>query len=107
MLKQITLYRTNLGVEPYADYVDTLKDSAGAAKIRIRVRRAGLGNFGDYRSVGGGVIELRIHEGPGYRVYIGLLGQEVIVLLCAGSKSTQDKDIANALNYWADYKRTI
>ena len=67
-----------------------------------RVNRAKLGNLGDYRSVGAGVIELRIHFGPGYRVYAGLQGEDLIVLLCAGDKSSQDNDVANAINYWED-----
>ena len=66
-----------------------------------------MGNFGDHRSVGEGVIELRIDFGPGYRVYVAPHGEEIIVLLCAGDKSTQQEDIANAHEYWADFKRTL
>lgn len=75
------IFRTDAGSEPYAEYVDSLKDRIGAAKIRVRVTRAELGNLGDHRSVGGGVVELRIDYGPGYRVYIGLHGKELILLL--------------------------
>lgn len=105
MHRRSIIYKTNAGTEPYAEYVDALKDRAGAAKIRARISRAELGNLGDHRSVGGGVVELRIHYGPGYRVYLGIYGQELIILLCAGDKGSQDKDIRKAMRYWEDYGR--
>ena len=105
MTKRSIIYKTDTGIEPYTQYVDSLKDREGAAKIRARVMRAEFGNLGDHRSVGQGVIELRIHFGPGYRIYIGLHGQELIVLLGAGDKSSQDKDIRKMMRYWEDYRR--
>ena len=105
--RRAIIYRTEGGSEPYVKYVDSLKDREGAAKIRARVTRAELGNMGDHRSVGQGVIELRIHIGPGYRVYVGLQGAELIVLLCAGDKRSQDKDIRKAMDYWSDYRRNV
>lgn len=105
--KRSLIYRTPQGDEPYVNYVDSLKDRAGAARIRARVTRAELGNLGDYRSVGGGVVELRIHSGPGYRVYAALKGGSLIVLLCAGDKGSQDKDIRKALEYWEDCRRIL
>lgn len=84
--------------------MDSLKDREGAAKIKARVTRAELGNIGDHRSVGRGVIELRIHFGPDYRIYIGLYGQKIIVLLCAGNKGSQAKDIKTAASYWNAYE---
>lgn len=107
MEKRVVIYRTSTGNEPYTEYVESLRDRASAAKIRARVRRAGLGNLGDHRTSGQGVIELRIHDGPGYRIYIGLYGQELIVLLGAGDKDSQDKDIRRAREYWEDFKRTL
>lgn len=107
MRKRSIIYKTAKGSEPYVEYVDSLRDREGAAKIRARVTRTEFGNLGDHRSVGQGVIELRIHFGPGYRVYAGLQGKELIILLCAGDKSSQDKDIQKALDYWSDYRRTI
>jgi len=77
----------------------------GAAKIRTRVKRAELGNMGDHRGVGHGVIELKINYGPGYRVYIGIADKEQLILLCAGDKSSQDKDILKAMDYWEDFRR--
>jgi len=62
----------------------------------MRVRRLAFGNFGDVKPVGEGVSELRLDFGPGYRVYFVQRGQVLIVLLCSGDKSTQDRDIAGA-----------
>lgn len=105
MKRTAIVYQTDAGVEPYADYVGSLRDRQAAAKIRVRVTRAELGNLGDHRSVGHGVIELRIDFGPGYRVYAALHGEELIVLLCAGDKSTQPKDIQKAQAFWEDFRR--
>jgi putative addiction module killer protein len=107
MIKQAVIYRSASGYAPYREYLDSLQDRRGAAKIKTRVRRAQMGNLGDHRSVGGGVVELRIDYGPGYRVYLAQHGDAVIVLLCAGDKHSQQKDIANAQTYWQDYKRTL
>ncbi|HBA61083.1 MAG TPA: addiction module killer protein [Elusimicrobia bacterium] len=107
MLRKSLIYRTSAGVEAYTEYVDSLADRVGAAKIRARVTRAELGNFGGHKNIGHGVIELRIDRGPGYRVYIGLHGGELLVLLCAGDKSSQRKDILRALVYWSDYKNNL
>ncbi len=104
-MRRAILFRTNAGIEPYSEYVNALKDRVAAAKIRVRVARAELGNLGDHRGVGHGVIELRIDYGPGYRVYIGLHGRELIVLLCAGDKSSQSKDIRLAFEYWKAFGR--
>lgn len=67
-------------------------------RIQARVRSAELGNFGDCEPVGEGVSEMRIHYGPGYRVYFVQRGMEIVILLAGGDKSTQDKDIKTALN---------
>ena len=107
MNKKSIIYKTTTGIEAYVKYVDSLKDRMGAAKIRLRVTRAELGNFGDHKKIGQGIIELRIDYGPGYRVYIGLQGKELIILLCAGDKKSQTKDVKTAMKYWNDYKRTL
>jgi putative addiction module killer protein len=71
--------------------------------VRARLNRIRLGNFGDCKSVGGGVVELRIDFGPGYRVYFGRDGRLVVVLLCGGDKRTQARDILRAREYWKEY----
>ncbi len=107
MTREVTVYRSDTGREPFSEYVDSLRDRVAVSRIRLRVTRAKLGNFGDHKTVGRGVIELRIDYGPGYRIYVGLYGDEVIVLLCAGSKSSQRNDIVKAWSYWEDFKRQI
>lgn len=107
MFKTIKLYRQQNGRTPYEEWIEDLKDVVGRAKIRIRVERARLGNFGDYRTIGGGIVELKIDYGPRYGIYMGLYGEEVVVLLCGGDKDSQDKDIVKAHDYWEDYKRRL
>ncbi len=73
-----------------------LKDARGKARIIERIRSAERGNFGDCESIGNGVSEMRIHFGPGYRVYLARRGEVVFVLLCGGSKRGQQRDITKA-----------
>ena len=81
----------------YARWFTRLKDREARARILIRIRRLSLGNPGDAKSVGGGVFELRIDYGPGYRVYFVRRGETLIILLSGGDKSTQTADIRAAL----------
>lgn len=80
----------------YAAWFGSLRDRAAKARINIRIRRLSLGNPGDVRPVGGGISELRISFGPGYRVYFITQGELVIVLLGGGDKSSQESDILKA-----------
>jgi putative addiction module killer protein len=82
--------------EQYSKWYRKLRDRQAQSRILIRLRRLSLGNFGDAAPVGEGVSELRIHYGPGYRVYFVRCGERIIILLGGGEKSTQDKDIAAA-----------
>lgn len=72
--------------------------------MRKRLERLGSGNFGDCRSVGDGVFELRIHIGAGYRVYFGEVDRTIVLLFCGGDKSTQTRDIQRAKTYWLEHK---
>ncbi|MCE5181282.1 MAG: type II toxin-antitoxin system RelE/ParE family toxin [Betaproteobacteria bacterium] len=74
-----------------------LRDRQAAARIKMRIRRAEEDNFGDCESVGEGVSEMRIHYGPGYRVYFAQRDMEMVILLAGGDKSTQSRDIKTAL----------
>jgi putative addiction module killer protein len=80
----------------FSAWLKALRDSQSRARIAARVRRLAFGNPGDVRPVGEGISELRIHCGPGYRVYYVQRGAVLIVLLCGGDKSTQARDIAMA-----------
>jgi putative addiction module killer protein len=84
------------------------EDHAGhsaKANIAMRLRRIEAGNFGDSKPVGEGVNELRIYTGPGYRVYYGMHGALLVILLCGGDKARQSKDIVRAKKFWAEWKR--
>jgi putative addiction module killer protein len=102
---EVRTYETIDGKVPFNEWLKSLGDRKGRAVIRTRISRLQLGLFGDAKSVGEGVNELRISFGPGYRVYYALEGKSVILLLCGGDKSTQDKDIKLAKGYWDDYGR--
>jgi putative addiction module killer protein len=82
-----------LRTEAFIDWLDGLRDSQAVAKIATRLKRVAEGNFGDCAPVGEGVSELRIHHGPGYRVYFVRRGSAVVVVLGGEDKSTQDRDI--------------
>ncbi|QPN60867.1 type II toxin-antitoxin system RelE/ParE family toxin [Synechococcus sp. CBW1002] len=77
----------------YAAWFSSLRDRTAKARIDIRIRRLSLGNPGDVRPVGEGVSELRIHYGPGYRIYLTMQGEAIVILLAGGDKSSQDQDI--------------
>jgi putative addiction module killer protein len=82
--------------EEFADWLGALRDRRALQRIVDRITRIAGGNFGDVAPVGEGVSEARIHYGPGYRLYFVRRGEEVIILLCGGDKSTQARDIARA-----------
>lgn len=105
MINTINEYTDEQGKSPYADWLLGLRDARAKAKIIMQVDKMELGLFGDVEPIGEGLSELRIHYGPGYRVYYGKEGQQVFLLLCGGDKSTQAKDIKKAKEYWKDYKR--
>lgn len=102
---ELRIYVTEDGREPFSEWLSTLRDTKARAKIRVRLDRASLGNFGDCRGVGEGVQELRVDSGPGYRVYFAQEDATMVLLLCGGDKGTQVKDIETAKRYWSDYKR--
>jgi putative addiction module killer protein len=94
---------TREGRNPFREWLEGLRDREARAKIRVRLNRIRLGNFGDSKSVGVGVNELRIPHGPGYRVYFGRKDNTVVILLYGGDKKTQSRDIALAQRYWEEY----
>lgn len=84
----------------FIDWLERLKDEDGKVRILARIRSAGGGNFGDCKALGDGVSEMRIHFGPGYRIYYGREGLEVYLLVLGGAKSTQSRDIRQAKKLW-------
>ena len=84
-------------IEAYGRWIDNLKDKVGRARILMRVDRLIHGNPGTHRKLNGGVSELKIDFGPGYRVYYSIRGDRLLLLLIGGDKSTQRRDIQNAI----------
>lgn len=95
-----TLRKTDL----FSEWLAKLRDMRGKARILARITSARAGHFGDCRSVGEGVFEMRIDVGPGYRVYYAQEGQQIYLLLLGGDKSTQKKDITKAKTLWQTIK---
>ena len=81
----------------YAEWIDNLRDLQGRARILVRVERLASGNPGDVKAISGGVSDLRVHFGPGYRVYFTQRGHDIVILLAGGDKRTQTRDIQTAL----------
>jgi putative addiction module killer protein len=90
--------------DEFRDWIDTLKDRAGRARILVRIDRLIDGNPGQHRDLTDGVSELKIDLGPGYRVYYAQRGTRLLLLLAGGDKSTQQKDIAKAIQLAKDFK---
>lgn len=99
----VSEYLTAAGGRPFAEWLSALRDRRANQIILARIARLQAGNRGDWKSVGAGVFELRIDHGPGYRVYCGQDGDTLVLLLCAGDKRSQTKDIDRAKIYWNDY----
>lgn len=104
MKKELRTYRTETGKDPFTEWLGSLKDITGRAQITNRLNRAALGNYGDCEPVGEGIHELRIHFGPGYRVYFSEQRDTILLLLLGGSKRTQKQDIKKAKQYWAEFR---
>lgn len=95
----MSIMNTVVRTDVFDSWLSRLKDPRGKAQIIKRIRSAERGNFGDCAPVGEGVSELRIHSGPGYRVYFARTGEVIYVLLCGGTKRGQSRDIARAKQF--------
>jgi putative addiction module killer protein len=102
---EISHYLTPEGKDIFLEWQLSLRDTKARIAIDRRINRIELGNFGDHKFCRDGVWELRIDVGPGYRVYYAMAGTQVVLLLCAGDKRTQDAEIARACEYWQDWQR--
>ena len=96
-------YQTEDGASPFASWFSIL-DAVAAARVTVALTRLGLGNVSQVKSVGSGVMELKIDFGPGYRVYFGNDGPDFVILLGGGTKKKQHRDIQAALACWRDYR---
>lgn len=90
--------------DAFAEWIDGLRDRAGAAQVLRRLMRLERGNAGKVAPVGEGVSELKIDFGPGYRVYFAQHGAELVIVLGGGDKSSQDRDIKAAKKLWSEWK---
>jgi len=100
---EVRHYITRAGVDVLAEWLAELADDHARARIANRIDRLSRGNFGDRKSLGRGLSELRIDWGPGYRVYYAMIGRTRVVLLCGGDKRKQAPDILRAQGYFRDY----
>jgi putative addiction module killer protein len=103
-LTEIRRYITPQGIDVVGEWLAGLKDERARAKIMAEIDRLALGNFGDCKSLQGGLYELRVDWGPGYRVYYAQIGKACILLLCVGDKRKQSSDIRRAGEYLNDYR---
>ena len=104
--RTLQFYQTPNGRYPFTEWFESIRDQKTRTRIRGHLTRLEVGNLGNCQSVGGGVFELRIHFGPGYRIYFGEVANTILLLLCGGDKSSQQRDIERAKTYWQDYKET-
>lgn len=104
---QIEVYETDSGKLPYMEWENSLtpRDRAIITTRLIRIRQ---GNLGDCKSIRGvkGIQELRINFGPGYRIYFGIKGKKILLLLCGGDKGSQKRDIQKAIIFWESYLKS-
>lgn len=99
---EIKMYSDDNGAEPFTEWFWNLA-TVDRKRVLARIARLQAGNFGDCKNLQGGVSELRLFFGSGYRMYYGKDGHEIIIILCGGDKDSQSKDIQKAKNYWRKY----
>ena len=103
---EVSAYRTSSGKEPFTEWLDSIRDKTTRGRIKKRMDRVENGNMGDYRRLGTNLYELRLNFGPGYRIYYSIYFTEsdskTILILCAGDKSSQTRDIERAKEYSLD-----
>jgi putative addiction module killer protein len=105
--QEITVLETKNGHSPFEEWYYSLKDNKVKARILARIDRMRDGNFGDWKSLGEGVFELRVTFGSGYRIYFARVENKIVVLLGGGDKKNQQKDIDKAIKLWEKYKDEI
>jgi len=104
MKKEFIIYQAQNGKEPLTLWIEDIKDSSFKARIKTRLIRILNGNLGDHKYLKDGVSELRFDFSAGYRIYYSELDNIIIMLLCGGDKSNQNRDIKKAVEFLKDYK---
>jgi putative addiction module killer protein len=99
----VRYYITKTGKDVVDDWISGLADDRTEARIFARIERLSSGNLGDHKSLGGGLFELRIDAGPGYRIYCAMIGRACVLPLCGGDKRKESSDIQRAREYFKDY----
>lgn len=102
--KRILYYKNQNGETPFLSWLESLRDQVAKAKVRVRLDRLRFGHYGDHHFIGNGIQELRIHYGPGYRIYFAEYDSNIVLLLTGGDKGNQKRDIKRVQKYWQDYK---
>ena len=100
---EIREYVDGRGRCPFRQWLDEL-DRSASVRVNAALSRIGCGNFSNVKGLGGGLLECRLHFGPGYRIYFGRDGQALVILLAGGTKSGQNRDIEKARQLWREYK---
>jgi putative addiction module killer protein len=101
---EVRHYVDRAGNDVFDEWLSGLPDARAQAKVAARINRLAAGNFGDCKPLRGGIWELRVDWGPGYRVYYGMIARACVLLLCGGDKRKQSRDISRAQQLWKDYK---
>lgn len=106
---EIRVFETESGDAPFQEWIENLKDAKARTILLARIARAAGGNFGDWKAIVGarGLCEMRIQYAQGFRIFYTVVGQEIVVLLAGSTKQEQDKTIAKAKEYLADYNRRV
>jgi putative addiction module killer protein len=102
---ELIVYQQDRGQRPFDKWFQGLRDKRAQSRVITKLDQVRAGNFGDFKPVGAGVIELRIDVGAGYRIYCARHGEALVILLCGGDKHSQSKDIRRATEFWTDWKR--
>jgi putative addiction module killer protein len=100
--RTLEVYVTKNSKKPFIEWLEQLDDVI-RYRIKEKLDQVMLGNLGDHKFLEDGIFELRLNFGSGYRIYYGVIGRNIILLLCGGNKSTQRRDIKKATAYWQDY----
>lgn len=102
--RSIEIYQLPNGTVPFTEWFNSIRDTKTSNRIQARLDSVEVGTLGEYGFVGDGVWELKLDFGPGYRIYYGQVDNTIILLLCGGDKSSQNRDIKRAKDYWVEFK---